>query len=315
MTFSDANAQTTTFTMPAKNVTITATWKTVSGGESDSESSSDNGGGHSQAQIQYSIINTNESAQKTNGKMKLSSQEARAGETVFITIEPDLGYKNTIPTVLDQNGNPIKVTENSDGTYSFLMPRGEVSIDTKYSKIDYFDDVDQNDWYDEAAWFCAAHGLMNGTGERKFDGDADTTRAMLVVVLYRLSQSNERGENIFADVEDGKWYTEAITWAAKNNIVSGYGNGNFGPEDILTREQMVAILHKYSKFMGYDISINDDLDAYHDADNISHWAIAQMQWAVGNGLIKGVGNNLVSPQTGANRAQFAVIMQRYTLTL
>ena len=112
-------------------------------------------------------------------------------------------------------------------------------------------------------------------------------------------------------MEEDKWYTEAITWAAKNNIVSGYGNGNFGPEDILTREQMIAILHQYSKFMGYDVSKKDDLGAYHDADYISDWAIAQMQWAVANGLITGVGNNLVSPQTGANRAQFAVIMQRY----
>lgn len=307
VTFANANAQTTTFTMPTKNVTITATWQTVSGGES----SGGNGGNDSHAPTQYSIINNSESAQKANGKMKLSSQEARTGDTVFITIEPDPGYENNIPTVLDQNGNPIAVTENSDGTYSFQMPAGEVGINTNYTKIDYFDDVDQNDWYDEAAWFCAAHGLMNGTGERRFDGDVDTTRAMLVVVLYRLSQSDDLAENIFADVEEGKWYTEAITWAANNNIVSGYGNGNFGPEDILTREQMVAILHKYSKFMGYDISKKDDLGAYHDADNISDWAIAEMQWAVGNGLIKGVGNNLVSSQTGANRAQFAVIMQRY----
>ena len=74
---------------------------------------------------------------------------------------------------------------------------------------------------------------------------------------------------------------------------------------------MVAILHKYSKFMGYDVSKKDDLGAYHDAADISGWARAEMQWAVGNGLIVGVGNNLVSPQTGANRAQFAVIMQRY----
>jgi uncharacterized repeat protein (TIGR02543 family) len=307
VTFANANAQTTTFTMPAKNVTVTATWKVVS----DDGSSGGISGGGSHAQTQYPVISKSESAQKTNGKMKLSSQQAKAGDTVFITIEPDPGYENNIPTVLDQNGNLITVTQNSDGTYSFQMPEGGVGIDTGYTKINYYDDVDQNDWYDEAAWFCAVHGLMEGTGDRRFAGDADTTRAMLVAVLYRLSQSDDMSEEIFADVEEGKWYTEAITWAVKNNIVSGYGNGNFGPEDILTREQMVAILHKYSEFMGYDISNKGDLGAYHDADNISDWAIAEMQWAIGNGLIKGIGNNLVSPQTGANRAQFAVIMQRY----
>ena len=302
VTFTNANAQSTTFTMPAKNVSVTANWRIVSGGS---------GGGASRAPTQYSVISNSESAPKANGKMKLSSQQAKAGDTVFITIEPDPGYENNIPTVLDSNGNPLTVTKNSDGTYSFQMPAGQVGIDIEYTIIDYFDDVEQNDWYDEAAWFCAALGLMEGTGERRFDGNVDTTRAMLVAVLYRLSQSDDMSENNFADVEEGKWYTEAITWAAKNNIVSGYGNGNFGPEDILTREQMVAILHQYSKFMGYDISKKDDLGAYHDADNIADWAKAEMQWAVGNGLIKGFGNNLVSPQTGANRAQFAVIMQRY----
>ncbi|NMA52428.1 MAG: hypothetical protein GX949_05415, partial [Peptococcaceae bacterium] len=300
--FADANAQITTFTMPARNVTVTATWKIVSGGGS---------GSSIQTPTQYPVINNSEAAQKANGKIILSSQQAKAGDTVFITIEPDPGYESNIPTVLDQNGNPLEVTKNSDGTYSFQMPAGGVSIDTDYTKIDYFDDVDENDWFDEAAWFCAAHGLMEGTGEGRFDGDVDTTRAMLVTVLYRLSQSDDVPENIFADVEEGKWYTEAITWAAKNNIVSGYGNGNFGPEDILTREQMVVILHKFSKFMGYDVSKEDDLGAYLDAADISNWARAEMQWAVGSGLIKGVGDNQVSPRTGANRAQFAAIMQRY----
>jgi uncharacterized repeat protein (TIGR02543 family) len=306
--FANANAQITTFIMPAKNVTVTATWETFSGGGSSGGSSS---GSAVNATTQYSVINNSEAAHQGNGQITLSSQQAKAGETVYITIEPDPGYENHVPTVLDQNGNPLTVTQNSDGTYSFQMPAGGVNIDTEYTKIDYFDDVDENAWYDEAAWFCAAHGLMAGTGERRFDGNLDTTRAMLVAVLYRLSQSEETAENIFPDVEEDKWYTEAITWAAKNNIVSGYGNGNFGPEDILTREQMIAILHQYSKFMGYDVSKKDDLGAYHDADYISDWAIAQMQWAVANGLITGVGNNLVSPQTGANRAQFAVIMQRY----
>lgn len=302
VTFANANAQSTTFTMPARNVTVTANWKIASSGSS---------GSASHAPTQYSVISNSESAQKANGKMKLSSQQAKAGDTVLITIEPDPGYENNIPTVLDSNENPLTVTQNSDGTYSFQMPAGGVGIDIEYTKIDYFDDVDQNDWYDEAAWFCATHGLMEGTGERRFDGNVDTTRAMLVAVLYRLSQSDDMSEDIFADVEKGKWYTEAISWAAKNNIVSGYGNGNFGPEDILTREQMVAILHQYSKFMGYDISKKDELGAYKDANDISAWAIAEMQWAVGNGLIKGLASNLVSPQTGASRAQFSVIMQRY----
>jgi len=303
VSFTNANASSTAFIMPNKAVTVTATWKAKGGGSSSSGSSSN-------TPSQYAVKDINHGEQ-TGGNTKLSREKAKENEIVTITIIPDPGYDNSIITVFDKDNNPVAVTDNGDGTYSFKMPAGEVAVDVQFTKIDYFDDVDQNDWYDEAAWFCSAHGLMSGTDKRRFDGNVETTRAMLVAVLYRLSQSEEIAENIFKDVENGKWYTEAINWAAKNNIVFGYGDGNFGPNDILTREQMVSILLQYSKFMGYDVSKKDDLSAYHDADKISDWARDKMQWGVANGLITGVGNNLVSPQTGASRAQLAVIIQRY----
>ena len=267
-------------------------------------------GGGSYTPPQYPVTDTNQGTQ-AGGQVKFSSGRAMAGDTVTITVIPGKGYENDAPTILDENGNPVAVMDHGDGTFRFKMPAGGVSVDTKFTKIDYFDDVNEDDWFDEASWFCAAHGLMQGTGHRQFDGNIGTNRAMLVTVLYRLGNSSDSLENIFSDVEEGKWYSEAIAWAAHNKIVEGYGNGNFGPNDTLTREQMVAVLYRYSVFMKYDASKLNDLDSFTDADAISGWALAAMKWAVGNGIVEGVGNDLVSPETGATRAQFAAIMQRF----
>ncbi len=243
--------------------------------------------------------------------MNLSSEHAKAGDTINITVTPDRGYENGIPTVRDENGNPVAVTDHGNGTFSFQMPSGAVTVDTKFTRTNYFDDVKEKDWFREAAWFCAANGLIQGTGHRQFGGNTGTDRAMLVTVLYRLAKGTDSLENIFTDVEDGKWYSEAIAWAAHNNIAEGYGNGKFGPEDMLTREQMVTILHRYAEFMKYDLSNNNELQGFRDMGDISPWALKGMQWAVGNGIVEGMGSDIISPNSGATRAQFAVMMQRF----
>lgn len=300
------------FTMPARAVTITVMWKIVSSGE---DSNKDDRDTHTSSENPirppvYSVTNKNEST-LIGGKISFSSERAKANDTVTITVTPDKGYENNTPVILDKNGNPVRIIDNNDGTFSFKMPDGEVNVDTRFSKIDYYDDVDEDDWYDEAAWFCTAYGLMEGVGYRRFEGNPETSRAMLVTVLYRLSESDNTSEDIFIDIESEKWYTNAIAWAAKNSIVEGYGNGEFGPDDMLTREQMVTILCRYSRLMGYDINKTDSLETFNDVDDISDWALAEMQWAVGNDLVKGMGDGLISPKTGATRAQFAAIMQRY----
>ncbi len=267
-------------------------------------------GGGSYTPPQYPVTDTNQGKQ-VGGQTKLSKKNAASGDTIIITVTPDKGYENGVPVVLDSNKKLVAVTDNGDGTFSFKMPSGGVIIDTKFSKIDYFDDVNRGDWFDEASWYCAAHGLMQGTGHRQFDGHVGTNRAMLVTVLYRLANSTDDLESIFDDVETGKWYSEAIGWAAHNKIVAGYGNGKFGPEDALTREQMVAVLYRYSMFMKYDVSKLNGLNTFTDADAISEWALDAMKWAVGNGIVEGVGNDLISPETGATRAQFAAMMQRF----
>ena len=287
--------------MPGSGVTVTAEFESIptSGGSS--------------ASPKYPVTDANKDTQ-AGGQTKLSKERAEAGDTVIITITPDKGYENSKPVVLDNNKKSLAITDNGDGTFSFKMPAGRVSVETKFTKIDYFDDVNEDDWFDEASWYCAAHGLMQGTGNRQFDGHMGTNRAMLVTVLYRLANSTDDLESIFDDVESGKWYSDAIGWAAHNKIVEGYGNGMFGPDDDLTREQMVSVLYRYSMFMKYDISKLNGLDAFTDKDEISEWALEAMKWAVGNGIVEGIGNDLISPETGATRAQFAAMIQRYATT-
>ena len=270
-------------------------------------------GGSPYTPPKYPVTDVNKDTQ-AGGQTNLNKERAEAGDTVIITVTPDKGYENDNPVVLDTNKKPIEVTDNGNGTYSFKMPSGGVNVETKFSKINYFDDVNENDWFDEASWYCAAHGLIQGTGHRQFDGHIGTNRAMLVTVLYRLANSTDDLESIFDDVESGKWYSEAIGWAAHNKIVEGYGNGKFGPDDTLTREQMISVLYRYSMFMKYDVSKLNSLNTFTDADAISEWALQAMKWAAGNGIMEGIGNDLISPETGATRAQFAAMMQRYITT-
>jgi len=270
-------------------------------------------GGGSYTPPKYPVTDTNHSTQP-GGQTKLSKERAEAGDTVIISVIPDKGYESGKPIVLDSNKKQIAVTDNGDGTYSFKMPADGVTIKADFSRIDYFDDVNEDDWFDEASWYCAAHGLMQGTEHRQFDGYMGTNRAMIVTVLYRLSNSTDSLETIFDDVASGKWYSDAIGWAVHNKIVEGYGNGKFGPDDTLTREQMVSVLYRYSLFIKYDIDKLNDLDTFSDTDTISDWALEAMKWAVGNGIVEGMGNDLISPETGATRAQFSAMMQRYATT-
>lgn len=271
-------------------------------------------GGTSRTSTKYAVKDGNHGLQ-VGGQTELSNVLAKKGDEVIITVIPDKGFESAKPVVLDKNKKPLEIMDNGDGTFSFKMPAGEVTIETEFNKIDYFDDVSKKDWFDEAAWYCAAKGLMQGTKHRQFDGHIGTSRAMLVTVLYRMANSTDDFEGIFDDVESGNWYWEAINWAAHNKIVEGYGNGKFGPDDNLTREQMVSILYRYSIFMKYDLDKTKDLDSITDADTISKWALEPMKWAVGNGIVEGIGNGYLSPTTGASRAQFASMIQRYVTTI
>ena len=137
---------------------------------------------------------------------------------------------------------------------------------------------------------------------------------MIVTILYRLeNEPAVSGSLPFDDVKPGSYYENAIMWAAENNIVSGYGNRMFGPDDHITREQMAAILWRYAMYTGYDVSVGEDTNilSYDDAQSVSEYAVPAMQWACGDGIISGTSATTLSPQGNATRAQVAAILHRF----
>lgn len=171
-----------------------------------------------------------------------------------------------------------------------------------------FGDVKQSDWFYGAVRYASANGLMQGTKGTAFSPDTYMTRGMLVTILWRME--NEPAATAAADFTDiaaGKWYTQAVTWAAKNEIVTGHA-GKFNPDDAITREQLAAILHRYATYKDYAISKGANLDTYPDTP--SDWALSGVSWAVAEGLLQGSGGRL-APEAGATRAQAAAVLQRF----
>lgn len=174
-----------------------------------------------------------------------------------------------------------------------------------------FDDVPQNIWFASGVQFAAEQGLFTGVSANEFAPYDPMTRAMLVTVLHRLDGADASGTNSFTDVLNGKWYTNAIAWASANGIVEGLSGNRFAPNAPIAREQLAAILFRYAKACGYDVSARAELTAYADAAQVSTWAGDAMRWAVAAGLISGRSGAQLAPKGEATRAEVAVILMNF----
>lgn len=164
-----------------------------------------------------------------------------------------------------------------------------------------FTDVTSGSWYYDGVKYACDNGLMNGTSSNAFSPNADTTRSMIVTILARMEGVNTSG--------GVTWYTAGRAWAMENGISDGTNM-----EGKITREQLAAMLYRYAKMKGYDVSASASLSGYTDASGVSGWAKEAMQWAVGSGLIQGSGNAL-TPQANASRAQIATILMRFAQSI
>ncbi len=174
-----------------------------------------------------------------------------------------------------------------------------------------FTDIKENDWYYAAVEFANENGLFYGTSDATFGPNDDMSRGMMAAVLYRLAKEpGTAAEDLFSDVADGKYYTEAVAWAAENNIVSGYDNGKYGPEDSITREQLATILWRYA---GSPESTGS-LDKFTDRGKTSYWAVSALQWAAEQKIVSGKGNGILDPRGKATRAEVAAMLMRYCET-
>lgn len=177
-----------------------------------------------------------------------------------------------------------------------------------------FVDVKPGSWYYESIVYAVSNGLMNGVGDSKFEPEEGMTRAMLVTVLWRYEGSPKQRPSTFSDVPRGQWYSEAVSWAAKNGIVTGVGNNKFEPDTQITREQIATILYRYAQKKRADTSARGSLSAFPDNGKVNSWAKTALQWCVGEGLIGGTNENgkvYLDPQGTATRAQVATILMRY----
>ena len=255
--------------------------------------------------------------QPDHGTVTVTPNRATQGAAVTITATPDRGYQVNAVTVTDRFGDAVQVTENADGTYTFTMPNGQVTITATFVETEApvgepFLDVNEGDWFYDAVAYAYENGLMDGVGGNRFAPNSATTRAQLVTILYRLEgQPAVSGDLPFTDVEAGTWYTNAVVWAAQNGIVNGVGDDTFAPGNDLTREQLVTILYRYAESKGYDVSASADLAGYPDGEEIQAYAREAMAWAVAENIIQGMEDDTLKPAGNASRAQIATILMRF----
>ena len=251
------------------------------------------------------------------GSVTLSPTRASAGTRVTITVRPNSGYELDELTVLDEDGDEVRLTQRTDTTYTFHMPDGKVTVEAAFTLAQTqtpqttFADVPASAWYYNAVEYVYENGLMSGVSGGRFAPDDTLTRAMLVQTLYAMEGRPAAASAGFADVASGDWYASAVNWAAANGVVSGVSETGFGPNNALTREQLALILYRFAQYKGYDVTGTSDLAAYADGSSVSSWAAEAMGWAVDAGLISGVGGNQIAPTGTASRAQVAQILMNF----
>ena len=175
-----------------------------------------------------------------------------------------------------------------------------------------YTDVDHNGWYHTFVDYVVEKGLMTGTTATTFEPDANLTRAQVATILYAMEGKPAVQTSAgFRDVHDGDWFAGPVNWCASNGIVAGMGDGSFGPNNNVTREQLATMLRSYASYKGKDVSAQGDLSGFADASSVSSWAGESIAWAVGAGLISGRDGGMLAPQGTATRAEAATMFCKF----
>ena len=282
-------------------------------------SSSGGGGGSALSTCRVDVAET------SHGTVKPNRSSALPGTKITLSVTPESGYTLSAITAKDSSGKEIKLTAESGGAYSFTMPAWSVTVKAAFTKpgtendqncpLDKFTDTDKSAWYHDGVHWALENGVMKGVGGDRFDPDGDTSRAMVVTMLWRLEGSPAYvGQSSYADVENTDWYGPAVRWADAEGIVTGYtqdGEKVFNPNGAVTREQLAAMLYRYAQHKGQGFTglWSFPLD-YPDAAGVSEWAYEAMCWMTMNGVINGM-DGALAPTANASRAQVASMLMRY----
>lgn len=246
------------------------------------------------------------------GKIKVSEKNADEDDRITITVEPDYGYQLTRLSIKAKDGTKVSYSEGyTKNTYYFYMPDQDVTISATFSRGTLpFTDVKRTDWFYDAVSFTYNMGIMDGVETNKFSPSTTITRGMVVTMLWRMAGEPYASGTYFDDVSYGRYYTTAVAWSARNNIIEGSGANTFGVNDPITREQLAVILYRYAKYMNYSTTTSS-LYGYDDANKVSSWAKDAMGWAVRNGVIGGVTNTTLCPNNTATRAEVAQMFMNF----
>lgn len=308
----NAGSADASFTMPGYAVTVTANWRYSGGGGSTAVS----------AQVTPKEAVFDKDPAHVNHRdvaVTLSSGSYYLSGILLNgkALQKDVDYTVSGGTVTIKK-DLLAALEEGSHPFTFDMSGGAdpvltVTVTGKASPGIPFEDVRAGDWFAADVMWAFEAGLMQGVSETPmlFAPHGDTTRGMIAAILYRLEGAPASdGANFFSDVPAGAWYAAAVDWAAEKQIVKGYGDGRFGPEDPITREQLAAILYRYAGFKGYDVDLRTDLTLFTDGDSISGWAQEAVSWAVATGLLEGDGE-MLTPRSPAQRCQAATILRRF----
>lgn len=291
----------------------------------------------SSSSLVYEIIGVPSTyAVTVNGSYLATSGAGNYTENATVTINAGTRSDYSFKGWTSSDG--VSFENANSATTSFIMPAKAVTVTANWiyngsNNDDYDDnthdntndntntspqtspkfvDVQENDWFAAAVYVLVNKDLFSGTSETTFSPYLSTTRGMIATVLWRMENKPSTSvTSIFEDVASDIYYADGINWAQANRIASGYGNGKFGPDDNITREQMAAILYRYAQFKGYDVSKTASLDSFSDGASTSEYAKIPMAWAVANGLINGKGNRTLDPLGNAIRAEVVTILIRF----
>lgn len=178
-----------------------------------------------------------------------------------------------------------------------------------------YEDVAEDAWYYGAAYYLKDKAVMKGTDITKFSPDEYVTRGMLAQIINNIDGKKDKVYWSYLDVDENAWYADSVAWCSETGLMKGYGNNLFGPEDNITREQLVFTLYNYAKYkeLGNLETTGIQLLDYSDYMSVSGYAGGAMQWALINGIIKGKDNKMLDPQGNATRAEVAQVVKNFMI--
>jgi hypothetical protein len=238
-----------------------------------------------------------------SGTVTLGSNEKAT--VVSIPMKDADGGTVAIITHKDGTEEIIKGSVANDGML-YVPVNSDVTIKIVQNGMD-FADTNRSVWAKDAIAFVTAREMFFGTSKQEFSPNRAMTRGMLATVLYRLEGEPSVGANNFTDVAEGKYYTDAVTWAAQSGIVAGVGDNRFAQESGITREQLVTMLYRYAG----SPAVSGSLASFNDAGQVSDWANPAFVWAIEQGITQGRTNTSIVPGDNATRAEVAAMLQRF----